>query len=278
MILPLHPASQKQLEDAATHRQQSIIITGPEGIGLVRAAEYFASKLNSKVRYVRPVDRKTEKVDEEKGIISIESIRELYENTRSKTPKPQVIAITHAERISERAQGAFLKLLEEPHENLYFILLTHSVSLLLPTIRSRASLLQLHAVSSEQSEDILNFYRVIDSAKRAKILFIANGLPEKLERLATEESYYETESAGMSDAKCLLQGDLYDKLVLINRYKDDRSAATALIDKTIAIVRQTVSSQPSEQLVTKLDRLLDAKSTLAANSSVRLTLSRFVVY
>lgn len=72
--------------------------------------------------------------------IKIEQIREIIEKCRTKQTSPFFIYVYHAETMNEKAENAFLKLLEEPAENYHFALFTNSPSSLLPTILSRGDL------------------------------------------------------------------------------------------------------------------------------------------
>jgi DNA polymerase-3 subunit delta' len=71
---------------------------------------------------------KDEKIDIEKGVISVEIMRRLYDETRTKTEGERIIIIDYAERMTTQAQNAFLKLLEEPGDDVYFILVSNTTS------------------------------------------------------------------------------------------------------------------------------------------------------
>src|SRR5690606_41517756 len=64
-------------------------------------------------------------------------IRRLYDLARTKGSKKYII-IDYAETMAKPAQNAFLKLLEEPNDQIHFILLSHQPQSLLPTIMSRS--------------------------------------------------------------------------------------------------------------------------------------------
>ena len=77
-------------------------------------------------------------VEKEKTNISIEQIRTLISETRTKQKTPRYIIIKQAEKMTLEACNAFLKSLEEPSENYHFILQTEHLSSIIPTILSRA--------------------------------------------------------------------------------------------------------------------------------------------
>lgn len=66
-----------------------------------------------------------------------------------------VIILTEIELMRKRAANAFLKLLEEPSENLVFILTTARYDALLPTIQSRCQQIKLNTLSVTDIETAL---------------------------------------------------------------------------------------------------------------------------
>lgn len=72
--------------------------------------------------------------------ITIEQVREIINQTKVKQTKDFYIFVYNAEKMNEKAENAFLKLLEEPADNYHFVLFTNSASALLPTILSRGDL------------------------------------------------------------------------------------------------------------------------------------------
>ncbi len=79
-------------------------------------------------------------VTPEKDQINIEKIRDVIGKCQVRREKPFFIYVFKAETMNEKAENAFLKLLEEPARNYHFALFTNSPSSLLPTILSRGDL------------------------------------------------------------------------------------------------------------------------------------------
>lgn len=273
----LNSASKAALGRAAAGGVHALIISGPKGVGLAKAARYFGEKLNGTVQTIHPTDSKSEKIDLENGTVTVESMRRLYEQTRAATPRAQVVVISQAERMSPAAQGAFLKLLEEPRDRLHFVLLSSEPQRLLPTIRSRTQTVVLQPVSASESRELLSSLGVTDSKKLTQMLFIGGGLPEELTRLASDDEYFEAEAALALDAKQLLQAPLYDKLVLVNKYREDRARALDMLDKAAAMLHVSLSRTSDAKLAQQLDKLLLTETKLRANGNVRLNLARFVL-
>lgn len=76
---------------------------------------------------------------ETKTKITIEQVREVLEKFVTKQTQPQLVLIRPADLLTEEAANAILKNLEEPQENVHFLLVTDDLTKLLKTVVSRAS-------------------------------------------------------------------------------------------------------------------------------------------
>ena len=77
---------------------------------------------------------------QEKTVITIEQIRSVLERLKLKQQKSQYIIIRPADKMQPETANAILKNLEEPGENIHFILITENLTKILPTIRSRSAI------------------------------------------------------------------------------------------------------------------------------------------
>lgn len=75
-------------------------------------------------------------------LAKIEDARALREFTALKVSEPTAIYIDSIEAATEEAQNAFLKNLEEPQPNLYYILTSSNLASVLPTIVSRCEVIK----------------------------------------------------------------------------------------------------------------------------------------
>lgn len=262
------------MEQLASNLPQALLISGPYGIGLSAIHTHLSDRLGIVAQVVLP--EKDEKVDIEKGVISVDSIRRMYNMTKTIETGKRLVVIDYAERMGNQAQNAFLKLLEEPGKNTHFMLLTHEPSRLLPTIHSRAQHFELRAITNEQSNILLDGLNVTNEKKRSQLLFMANGLPAELTRLVADESYFESRAQVVRDARTFLQGSVYDRLKLAHSYKDDRSKALLLVDDALKLLKSNIE-QGRVELLPKIDSLLQAHERLSANGNVRLQLSAVMV-
>lgn len=274
MTLILHPTTERFVAAFLKNPPHALLITGAYGIGASSLAAHIAKQISPTVLTVLP--EKDEKVDKEKGIISVSLIRRLYQQTRTST-KSRVIIIDYAERMAPAAQNSFLKLLEEPVSHTFFILVSHEPAKLLPTIHSRVQRLDMLSITRQQSESLLATLGVSDTIKQTQLLYIASGLPAELTRLINSPEYFERNASFVRDAKLLLQGSTYEKLVLAHRYKDDRPGIQRVLDIAMMMARQNLTVNSTATATARLNRLCAAYDTIAANGNIRLQLARAVI-
>ena len=277
----LHPSSDSLLEAYLRALPQAFIITGAQGTGTLSVAKYVSHVLGSPEEVIVPKkktkDGKKFEIDIENGRILTEDIRGLYDSVRGKQTTPRVFIIRRAERMMPNAQHALLKLLEEPNANVYFILETSSPEKLFTTVRSRAQTLTVLPITDDQTEQYLDALQVTDATKRAQLRFIAAGLPDDLQKLVSDETYFATRAQLMNDARQLLQPDRYQRLLIVQKYQPSRESALQLIDSVLQIARRNISLKPQHELVVLLDKLLVTKEQIASNHNVRLQLTQLAL-
>jgi DNA polymerase-3 subunit delta' len=93
-------------------------------------------------------------VDEDKKSVDINQIRNLILtlNKSSFNTKPRFVLIDNIELLNINSVNALLKILEEPNDNIYFILINNHKKIL-PTLRSRCLNYNIH-LKSDESYDI----------------------------------------------------------------------------------------------------------------------------
>ena len=263
--------TKRQLEQFALHLPGALLITGAEGIGLTSAALEVSLRSKAVVQTVLP--EKDEKIDIEKGSITVDSIRRLYNITKTIEPSGRIIIIDYAERMAKTAQNAFLKLLEEPTEGTHFILLTHQPGLLLPTILSRAQRLDMRPITPEQSNDLLDSLKVRDERQKAQLLFIAGGFPAELARLASDSAYFESRSEIIKDAREYVVGNSYARLLIAKKYKDDRTKALLVLADAMKLLQKTLVNGGDDSSIATIAQLEKVYGRIQGNGNIRLQMA-----
>lgn len=133
-------------------------------------------------------------VKRERASLGVEEIREQLCNTMDIKPfsgQYKIYVVPEAEKMTEAAQNALLKTIEEPPEYGIVILLTSNISEILPTILSRCLTLEFRPLSSHAIEEYLKKNcEVPDYLARASAAF-AQGNLGKAMRYAGSEDFIE---------------------------------------------------------------------------------------
>lgn len=272
--LLLDKLTKSQLASMARDIPQALMLSGTAGVGLKTIAMAIAGRELSGI--IEPMNSKGE-LDTATGSISVERIRELYDQSKSISIDRQFIIIDDAERMTPAAQAAFLKLLEEPASMVNFILTSHLPQKLLPTVRSRLQQVEVRPASKKQTDELLVKLGIDQTDDHQKYQFIASGLPAEIYRLKSDNKYFQTKSEVIIDARDFLQANTYKKLIIVSKYQANRDASLELIDAAMMILRRTIAAQPNPATITKLDELLRARESIARNFSARLQLTRLVL-
>lgn len=274
MSLALNQRSERRIAVLLSSLPHAVLLTGKPGTGLSTVAKHLAGKGLSGV--IEPLSSKGN-VDSQTGTISVERIRELYDQTRTKQEGRRVIIIDDADRMSAGAQAAFLKLLEEPSPGTHFILTSHAPQTILPTIRSRVQATPIDPISSAETDEFIEKLGVTDQKTILQLKYLASGLPAELSRLVSDASYFEKKAEAVKDARDFLASSAFEKIRVIHKYQKDRSAALGLLDSAISITNYSIQEKPQRELAAQLELLLSTRDRIEANCSIRLQLLAFVI-
>lgn len=151
------------------------------------------------------------KTSTKKSQISVQQIRALNDFLAiSSHQGKKVVLINPAEEMNLAATNALLKMLEEPPNNTYFVLVSHSSKRLLATIRSRCQQLAITQPDLKTAQDWLNQQGLsIDEAQ----LRYAGGSPLKALQL---ENYVDCMKLVLS----LIDGKMMDVSQAVNACQD----------------------------------------------------------
>lgn len=269
MTTLFHKDTERNIDALKRGSAHGVLLIGEKGSGTYTAALAIAG--DTLIETLTPTDTKGG-VDYEKGSIRISQIRAMNDHVKTSSKKLETVILDGADTMGENAQNAFLKLLEEPRLNLRFILTAHSTSHILPTIISRVQKVVLQPLSTEQSQQLIKAHGIDDPRKTQQIMYLANGLPAEIVRLASDEDYFMHQSNVAGDARVFLQGELAEKTVIANRYHTQRAGALLLLTLTQRMLSHSLAQHPSRATILSLDRYANAHEAIAAGGNVRLQL------
>lgn len=183
------------------------ILAGEKGSGKKLLADIFASTLQCEKESIQPcgtckscmqVEGGNQPdiiyVTHEKASLGVDDIRQQVNNDVAIKPYSspwKIYIIPDGEKMTEQAQNALLKTIEEPPEYAMFLLLTENINTFLPTILSRCVTLQLKPVDAKLIKKFLMEKRQIPDYLAELSAAFSQGNVGKAIRYASSEEFIE---------------------------------------------------------------------------------------
>lgn len=182
-------------------------------------------------------------VTREKASLGVDEIREQLCNTMDIKPfsSPyKIYLVPEAEKMTEAAQNALLKTIEEPPEYGIVILMTSNISALLPTIQSRCLTMEFRPLSTAVVESYVKEHcQVPDYQARASAAF-AQGNLGKAMRYAKSEDFIERKDHIISLLRHVEQMDLSEMLAVIKDLGTHKDEVRDYIDLMVLWYRDVL--------------------------------------
>jgi len=266
----LHDAARAAFTAFTKQPPQGLLLVGPEGVGKVTIATAWAHGVTNHATSIHLT------TPDEHGTISIETVRDLYQATRTKQEGRQIVIIDRADRMSLEAENAFLKLLEEPRSGLTFILTTLKIESLLPTIVSRIQRIDLHPLPDEAIRRLVMAKKPgVAEADLTQLVFLAQGRPGIALSLLTEDSL-PAQREHMRTVKQLITAKPYDRFKFIGMLAGDRENCIASLEAMVRIVEiqagAATSSAQLQRWIAIAQALEEALASIARNGNIRAQL------
>lgn len=189
-----HDKILKELTNIVTERNIShaYVFYGPAGVGKKLVATELARALLATSNLSSTPDYTYVELEKGKQNISVEQVREKIIEDVYIAPAMsnyKVYIIDDAEKLSEEAQNALLKTLEEPPVSSIIILITSAIDLLLPTITSRTINISFNKLTDD---DIVCLLKKRDITISKEILeFVSGSIGMAIKMLDTDRQAFE---------------------------------------------------------------------------------------
>ena len=209
-------------------------------------------------------------VTREKASLGVDEIREQLCNTMDIKPfsSPyKIYLVPEAEKMTEAAQNALLKTIEEPPEYGIVILMTSNISALLPTIQSRCLTMEFRPLSTAVVESYVKEHcQVPDYQARASAAF-AQGNLGKAMRYAKSEDFIERKDHIISLLRHVEQMDLSEMLAVIKDLGTRKDEVRDYIDLMVLWYRDVLLFKATKDINQLLFR--DEASYISREASHR---------
>ena len=157
------------------------MLCGPRGIGKATLAYKIARQVYGNVGdffiidLAHNIDKNGNLKTDAKNIY-VGTVRNMIERMQMSSMSGQwrVVLIDAVDELTNEASNALLKLLEEPPQQTLFLLVTHQLSNVLPTVRSRARVEKMHPLTISQLRE-LSVRFMGDTEISSDILKLSNG-------------------------------------------------------------------------------------------------------
>lgn len=254
-----------------SHLPHAIIIEGDEGTGKHTLARYialsalcrsdkkpcgkckdctlFLSNNHPDAEYCAPEDKKKS--------ISIEQIRKIRNNAYLKPHLggKKIFIFEKADHMSEISQNALLKIIEEPPQNILFVLLCESSSRLLSTIISRCALWSLTTPEEHEAfEYIKTKIKKQDDEIRNALRLTHNNIGKSLKMLSKKAS--DKSLIATNFLNCVLaNSNAYELLKIVKPLEKDRVLAAEFLSELKLNIMDNIRKNPNNFDLKKLINL-----------------------
>jgi DNA polymerase-3 subunit delta' len=172
-----HQATQAQLADLLAQGAfpHALLLHGPQGIGKATLARWLAARLICGAgeagrnpltpNKISPLwaqlqagscpDFHILAVPEKKKSLGVEEVRSLLETLQRSSEHARVVVLDALDDLTADAANTLLKQLEEPRPGIYFLMICHQLSAVLPTIKSRCRLQKMGVLSEAETASVL---------------------------------------------------------------------------------------------------------------------------
>lgn len=160
---------------------------------------------------------------EKPNTISVDDIRLQVNNDVAIKPYSspyKIYIVNEAEKMTQQAQNAILKTLEEPPEYAVILLLTTNVNALLPTILSRCVVLNMKPVADERVRKYLMEEMQTPDYKADVCVAFARGNVGKAKALASSEDFEHVKNEALSLLKFIRDMELYEVVTAVKKIGD----------------------------------------------------------
>lgn len=276
------PMATRLLRQAVTTGKvaHAYLFVGPQGVGKQRTAIELAKSLNClspqpdgsacdacvscrKVEADPPTHPDLMLVAPDGRFIKTDQMRELQSEmyARPTEGRARVAVIDGAERLNAESGNRVLKLLEEPPPHAVFVLLTHNLSGVLPTILSRCQIVNFPPLSTEEVTSFLRSNFQLESGQAHMFAALSGGSIGRALEMASTPEVIQRRDEAYGLLRRVGELDDVDLLTQAEAMEKQRESLDAWLEMLTIWLRDAlvISQGATEQLVANADKLPEVR-------------------
>ena len=238
------------------------LIVGEDGIGKSILVKEIALQILGKARDIDYVDLinfrsngKSIGVDDTRKLI-IEINKKPFEGDK------KVIVIHNCETMTEAAQNAFLKTIEEPPVGVYIFLLCENLASILDTVKSRTSIYRLNRLSKKEIEEYIHKnYGDISEEKEKMLISFSDGIPGVIDKLVKDEEFNNIRDLVLDillNVKNIERNKIFDYTDKLCKFKDKWEDVLTVFSSYVRDIMVYGETYSIENII-NLDKISDIK-------------------
>ena len=206
------------------------------------------------------------------GQIKVESVREINSNVNFSSigGEKRVVIIQNCENFNTNSANALLKNLEEPKDDITYILTTTDVSKILSTIRSRC---QMYALSQPSLSETKRYFAGVPASEKDELIEIYSGNIGMIKNALENPKRFEILQKAITAQKLINANESYELAKLLygfNKKKED----FALFLKDLEFI---CDKKLSAANAATMNAVLSCRNAMARNANLSLVMENFII-
>lgn len=207
------------------------------------------------------------------GQIKVESVRAINANVNfsSLGGEKRVVIIRNCENFNQSSANALLKNLEEPKDDITYILTTTDTSKILSTIRSRC---QMYSLSQPSVEEARAYFASYSNSEKEELISIYKGNIGMIKDALDSPKRFEILQKALTAQKYTEADEGYSLAKLIYSFNKKKDEFTLFLKDMEYICAGSLS----ENSVKVLDAVTGAKNAMERNANLGLVMQNFIIH
>jgi DNA polymerase-3 subunit delta' len=202
--------------------------------------------------------------------IKIKQVRQIISDVAKKPFESgyKIVIIENAEKMTQEAQDAFLKTLEEPPANTAFMLLAENQNILLPTIVSRCQVYQFKPVDMREMKDFIGARYDYTQAEIEAAVRHAKGIVGRALELLKDKESLKVHAVYIDILDKALMGNEGEALLLASAVAEAKEETERFLEFSLDWFRDLMVFKESQGAYEQLIINIDSVDTLSKHNSV----------